>query len=463
MHIGLINPNKNLKNPAVHLGLGYIASFARIKHDDLTFSLLDTRVASAKEISDFYNQRFDLLGITSSSQTFLEAVEIAESFNASYPEMPICIGGSHASTVKEEALENFPFDYAVIGEGEITFSQLISHLKGEKSLNEIEGLVYKSEDGTIITNQARKIIDDIDQLPIPAYELFRNERYPQHRLTTSRGCPFDCVFCNSSTIWSRKWRMRSPEKIVEEIQYLIRNFKMKTFVFNDDSFNINKTRVIEFCKLLIELKTNILWSVPIRVDLITDEIAGLMKKAGCYSVSIGIESANNDVLRQINKNNTKEKIYSGIQVLRAAGIDVLGQFMIGNPGDTLETIKESIEFAKSSNLSNVEFYTALPYKGSLLWEYAHNEGTMLTDVETYHYHEINPRIIFETPEFSQADRIKAIGLAIENKFYDALENDKKTLILDIGKHFAKMLQHIFAGNIGNKIYLRLRNIYRKLS
>jgi radical SAM superfamily enzyme YgiQ (UPF0313 family) len=188
-----------------------------------------------------------------------------------------------------------------------------------------------------------------------------------------------------------------------------------------------------------------------------------MKKSGCYNVSIGIESANNDVLKQMNKNTTKEKIYRGIQILRNAGIDVMGQFMIGNPGDTLETVKESIDFAKTSNLTGVEFYTALPYKDSLLYEYVKSHGKMLTDQESYSFHNISPRIIYETPDFTYEQRLKAIDLAVENGFYNALSKDEKSYLLDIGRNTAKLFQKLFKGKIGNIVYLKLRHIYRKLT
>ena len=462
MRIGLINPNKELKHPAVHLGLGHIASYARQHHTNINFELIDTRVAKPKEVRKFLDTSFDFIGITSSSQVFLEAVDIAKQIKIKYPETPICLGGSHVSTVKEEALEEFPFDFGVYGEGEITFSELIDYCKGHKKLKDISGLIYKENNGQIIINQARALITEIDDIPFPAYDIFKMNRYPQHRITTSRGCPFNCVFCNSHSIWTNKWRKRSAQNILDEIKLLINNYKNKSIVFNDDSFNIDAKRVIELCNLMINENLDILWSTSIRVDLITDKIAQIMKKSGCYNVSIGVESANNEVLEKMNKHNTKEKIYAGIQILRKADIDVMGQFMIGNPGDTLETVKESIEFAKTSNLTGAEFYTALPYKDSLLYEYVQSNGKMLTNQESYTFHNINPRIIYETPEFSYDQRLKAISLAIENGFYNALSKDEKSFLLDIGKNLAKLFQKIFKGKVGNIIYLKLRNIYRKL-
>jgi anaerobic magnesium-protoporphyrin IX monomethyl ester cyclase len=461
MKIGLINPNQEIKNPSVHLGLAYIASFALGKIPGIEFEIIDTRVANKKETENFFNTAFNLIGITTSTQVFSETIDIATKIKSINPKIPICIGGPHVSTYKEEALEDYPFDYGVFGEGEYTFADLILFLKGEKTIDQINGLIYKTPEGKVISNPPRSYMDDIDSLPMPAYHLFKMDRYPQHRMVSSRGCPFDCVFCNSTTLWSRKWRSRKAEKIVEEMQYLIEHYGRKTFVFNDDSFNIDKKRTLQICETIISKKLDILWTVPIRVDLISTEIADKMKQAGCYSVSIGIESANNEVLRRMNKSNTIEKIKAGIEILKASGMHVTGQFMIGNPGDTLETIRESVEFAKSSGLQLVEFYTALPYKGSGLWQFVNEHAKMLTDKEPYHYHEINPRIVFETPEFPYQQRLEAIQLAVENGYYTALSTDHKSFLLDFGKKIAQLLQKMTSGKTGNKIYLKMREIYRR--
>lgn len=462
MRIALINPNNKLKDAAVHLGLGYLSSYAKLKHNNLDISVLDTRISSHKQCRKYILEKYDLVGITSSTQTFAEAVELATQIRSSYPDMPICLGGAHASTYKEEALQDQVFDYAVIGEGEQTFSDLISFIKNQLEISSINGLIYKDKDGSIKKNPPRELIANPDTIPIPDYPLFRMSAYPQHRMITSRGCPFDCVFCNSKAIWTNRWRKRSPEKLLEEIKYLINNFGNKTFVFNDDSFNIDSLRVNNFCNILIAEKINILWSSSARADLISKEMALNLKAAGCYDVSIGIESANNTVLERINKNTSREKILTGINNLRTAGIDVLGQFMIGNPGDSLATIKESIDFAGSCGLTGVEFYTALPYKGSALWDFAQNHGRMLTRTEAWNYHNVKPRVIFDTEEFPYKDILTAINLAIDLGYYNALSKDRSIPFLNIGRKLSSLMQRLFKGKTGNKIYLVLRKLYHKL-
>jgi anaerobic magnesium-protoporphyrin IX monomethyl ester cyclase len=462
MFIGLINPNKEIKEPAIHLGLGYLASYSAQKVPSLKFCLLDTRVATPAECKEFYSKPFDIIGITASSQVFTEALDIGKMLKEQNPERPLIIGGSHASTYKDDVLSNTPFDYAIYGEGEVTFVELLNHLMEKRPVDSIQGLIYRSANFGIKINPPREVIQDIDEIPFPDFSLYHMDRYSQHRMTTSRGCPYDCVFCNSKTIWTKRWRKRSAENVIAEIQYLIKNYALKSFVFNDDSFNIDLERVEKICDYLISLKPSIIWSTSVRADRITPVIAEKMKKAGCYIVNIGVESANDEVLKKMKKNTTREKILNGINILSNAGLDVGGQFMIGNPGDTLDTIKESIEFAKSSDLAMVEFYTALPYKGSLLYDYVIKEGTLLTDKPGYEYHTVNPRVIYETPEFSYSERLEAIELARQNGFYYALSTDRRINLLDLGRMLTKTSQKILGPTLGNKLYLSARSFYRKV-
>jgi radical SAM superfamily enzyme YgiQ (UPF0313 family) len=317
--------------------------------------------------------------------------------------------------------------------------------------------MYK-KDEAIITNPPQEQIQNLDSIPYPAYDLFKMERYPVHRVVTSRGCPYKCVFCNSSSIWLGKWRKREPEKVAEEIEYLIKNYKKKTFIFSDNSFNVDLKRVEIFCNTILQKKLKFLWSTPVRVEIITSEIARLMKKSGCYNVGIGIESANNSILEKMQKKNSIEAIQKGIRIFREAGIEVMGQFVIGSPGDTLETVKESIEFAKNSELDFVMFYSILPFKGTAQWDYVLNHGK-LYNTKIHEYHKIKPRIVFETPEFPYADRLKAIELAKKEGFYS--DSNDKNLLFDIGKDIATKIQQFLPHKISQKLYIAMKNVYRK--
>jgi radical SAM superfamily enzyme YgiQ (UPF0313 family) len=457
MKIGFIFPNKDRRYKTVHLGMAYLAAYAREKHQGLEFTVLDTRVATSKETNKFYNTRFDLVGITVFSPVYYEVIAIFNRLRKSFPEMPVCLGGPYVTTIREEIFKRTPADFAVYGEGEITFSELLFHLKGEKSIREINGLMYKNGNGTVVVNPVREKIRVLDELPMPAYDIFPMERYPLHRMVSSRGCPYSCAWCNSSSVWDQTYRVINPENIIREVEFLVKTYGKKIFVFGDNSFNVDLKRVEKFCDLLLEKNINILWSVSLRADILTPEMARKMKKAGCYNVSIGIESANNEILKKIGKGTTIEKISEGIQMLKDAGIEIMSQYVIGSPGETLETVKESIAFAKKVRCDYTNFYAVLPYKGTRQWDYVAEHGTLLVQ-DIHHFHSVNPRIVFETPEFSADDRLKALKLVKKEGFYS--NKDKKNWMFDFAKETSRKIQNLLPASVGDRVYFILKSIYR---
>ncbi len=457
MRIGLIFPNKDRRYKTVHLGLAYLAAYVREQHHDLSFEVLDTRVATSKETKKFFKSSFDLVGITVFSPVYYEVIDIFNRVKKSNGNVPVCLGGPYVTTIKEDIFKKTPAEFAVYGEGEQTFSDLISHLKGSKELKDITGLIYKDKQGNILINPPRPYIKDLNNLPLPAYDIFPMERYPLHRMVTSRGCPYSCSWCNSSSIWSKSYRSRDPENIVNEIEFLLKNYGKKIFVFGDNSFNIDLKRVEKFCDLLISKNLKILWSISLRADIMTQELAYKMKEAGCYNVAIGVESANNEILACINKSTTIEKITDGTKMMKNAGIEVMSQYVIGSPYETLETVKQSIEYAKNSCSDFTNFYTVLPFKGTPQWDYVLEHGTFYTK-EIHDFHTINPRIVFETPEFPYKDRLEAIRLAKKNGFYS--NKDKKSWWFDMAKETSRKIQKLLPESAGERLYMLLKSIYR---
>lgn len=457
MNIGLIFPNKDRRYKTVHLGLAYLASYALTQHTDVNFQVLDTRVATKKETKKFFSSTFDLIGITVFSPVYYEVIEIFNKIKHNNKNIPICLGGPYVTTIKEEIFIKTPVDFAVVGEGEITFSELISYIKGQKELKDIKGLIYKDHEERIITNPSREHIKDLNEIKFPAYDIFPMEKYPLHRMVTSRGCPYACVWCNSSSIWNKTYRQRDVENVVSEIEFLIKNYEKKIFVFGDNSFNINLNWVERFCDLLLEKNIQILWSASIRADIMTQNLANKMKEAGCYNVAVGIESANNEILSKINKATSIEKITAGIKIMKNAGIEVLSQYVIGSPFETLETVKESIEFAKNSESDYSNFYTVLPFKGTSQWDYVQKNGIFL-EKEIHDFHTVNPRIVFETPEFPYKDRLEAIRLVKKEGFYS--NKDKKSWFFDFAKETSRKIQHLLPPSLGERIYMILKSVYQ---
>jgi anaerobic magnesium-protoporphyrin IX monomethyl ester cyclase len=457
MKIGFIFPNKDRRYKTVHLGLGYLASYARTQHDGLEFTVLDTRVATRKETNRFFSTSFDLVGITVFSPVYYEVISIFHKYKKLHPDVPVCLGGPYVTTIMEEIFKATPAEFAVYGEGEITFSELLFHLKGQKKITEINGLMHRNGSSKVMVNPPRKKIGDLNTIPIPAYDIFPMERYPLHRMVSSRGCPYACAWCNSSSLWDRTYRTIDPENMVREVEFLVNEYGKKIFVFGDNSFNVDLDRVDLFCDLLLRKNINILWSVSLRADIMTPEIARKMKKSGCYNVSVGIESGSNTMLEKIGKGTTTEKMQAGIKMLKEAGIEIMSQYVIGSPGETLETVRESIAFAKQAGCDYTNFYMVLPYKGTRQWDYVNDCGTFYTR-DIHQFHSIHPRIVFETPEFPYKDRLTAISLVKREGFYS--NKDKKNWMFDVAKETSRKIQRILPKETGDKVYLLLKSIYR---
>jgi radical SAM superfamily enzyme YgiQ (UPF0313 family) len=414
MKIALIDPRTGSLpvESFPHLGLGYLAATA--KQDGHKVKIFDLRMGNAEQKEGFLQEDFDVVGITATSFTFSEATSIAHSVKEKNSKTKLILGGPHVSIATEEIFLNSPFDFGVIGEGELTFLELLNAFERKKpeSFESIPGLIYV-ENGRTIRTSLRHWIEDLDQLPLPDFTSLNMESYSHYPILTSRGCPFQCVYCNCGIIWGKKWRYRSAEKIVSEIRFAQTDYKWedRSFVIVDDIFNLKPERVEMFCDLLIQKKLNIDYYVwGFRADRIPLRILEKMKESGTISVSIGIESANPGVLKQIRKGESIEQITQTIRNLKKVGIYPMCLFMIGNPGDTLETVKETIRYVKKNHLYLVTFNMALPYPKTELWNYVENKGTFLhKDYTKFHHYSKEP--FFETTDFTAKERKDAFRLS----------------------------------------------------
>lgn len=414
MKIALIDPRTDSLpvESFPHLGLGYMAAIA--KQEGHKAEIFDLRIGNAGQKERYLQEDFDVVGITATSFAFSEALSIAQSVKENNAKTKLILGGPHVSIATEEIFLNSPFDFGVVGEGELTFRELLGALerKRRESFQSIPGLIYV-ENGKTIRTPPRHWIEDLDQLPMPDFTSLNMNSYSQYPLLTSRGCPFQCVYCNCGTIWGKKWRFRSPEKIVNEIRHAqtFYQWEDRSFAIVDDIFNLMSERVEKFCDLLIQEKLNIDYYVwGFRADRTPLRILEKMKESGAISVSIGIESANPEVLKRIRKGESIEQITKTIRNLKKVDIYPMCLFMIGNPGDTLEAVKETIRYVKKNHLYLVTFNMTLPYPKTELWSYIENKGTFLhKDYTNFHHYSKEP--IFETTDFTAKERTKAFRLA----------------------------------------------------
>ena len=327
----------------------------------------------------------DVIGVTSSTPLFYKAAEIAELAKSINNNILAIIGGPHVSGYPKESLERSRFDIGVIGEGDNTIVDVLSGI----GLKKIRGIVYKDERGKIITNEKRPLIENLDELPLPAWHLFdvsksivpmfvaRNS--PVGWLESSRGCVYGCVYCTKS-IFQRVFRTKSVERVIAEIEHL-KKFGFKEFHVADDCFTMDMERAEKICDEMIKRKMNMPWVAltGIRVDRVNENLLRKMKMAGCYRLFFGLESGNQEILKRIKKNINLEQVRKAVKMASDAGIEAWGSFMIGLPGETEKTMQDTIDFAKSLDLDMAKVTITIPLPATELYNEYVNKGLMLNE------------------------------------------------------------------------------------
>lgn len=395
------NALQRIKYEEIHLGLCYIASILRKANDEcLVFDgdfgygdrTYDLKVAVADYDHYLQSLRFDnpiwnktrlildqfrpdIVGISATTGSYGSAMKVAKIVKEHDSEIPVVMGGPHPTLLPEDTVKEPYFDIVVRGEGEYTMLEVVECLEKEKSLHEVKGITFKDK-GEIYHNPSRPLIENLDSLPFPARDLiYEKEKYPHQAfgyILTSRGCPYECIFCSSPKIWGRKVRFRSPEKVVAEIEEVVRDFKTRTFRINDDTFTVNKKRVLEICDLLIEKNLGITWQCDTRVNLLTRDLCKRMKEAGCVQFNLGVESGNPEVLSFTKKGITLDQARNAIKMTKDAGILALAYFMIGFPDETCEQIQDTIAFMEEVKPDFSVFSIVTPYPGTELFDIARN-------------------------------------------------------------------------------------------
>ncbi len=371
------------------LGLAYIS--AVLEQAGFAVEIYDMNVLNVT-VSQFLNHarrtRPRLVGISFMTPQVRIAEAIARGIKNIDRAISVVVGGPHVSAIHEEVLQEQAIDFAVIGEGEITMRELADTvLCGVKVLREINGLAFRQNDAVIV-NPHRPPIADLDSLPLPAWHLLPVERYsvrgfggdinkPTFAILSSRGCPNQCIFCDSHTVFGRQFRGRSARHIFSEIVFLNEKYGAKQFDFVDDTITIDKKRLTELCKLILSSRLGICWMCNARVNTVDYELLKTMKEAGCVRVDFGVESGDPEVLRIMKKRITLEQIRNAHRWAKQVGLTTLSFFMVGNPGETWKSVNRTVKLAQEIKSDIPCIGIATPYPGSELYQIANQHGWIL--------------------------------------------------------------------------------------
>ncbi len=321
----------------------------------------------------------DVVGLTGTTAQAKRCFAVARMVKDAMPQAFVVLGGAHASALPEESLrEGTALDAVVFGEGEVTALELMHRLEGGESLEGLPGTAYR-RNGEVVKNPPRALIKNLDELPFPAWDLIPMHEYVAStwfptkvkqyvNIFTSRGCPYECTFCGAKTTWTRKFRARSAANVIAEIVEAKGKLGIPNFFFSDDLFTVQRKRVVEVCEKLLEHKLNITWTCLSRVNTVDLELLKLMKAAGCYLITFGIESGSQQVLDNLKKGTTVEQAIKAVEMTRQAGIKVFGSIMVGSPGETKETVEATIKLVKKLKLDEVGIGVTTAYPGTDLYD-----------------------------------------------------------------------------------------------
>jgi radical SAM superfamily enzyme YgiQ (UPF0313 family) len=368
------------------LGIAYLGAYLKSKGYNVILIDAETQGLSNQQILQRCNAfHTDIYCISATTIVFYKAVELARYLKAQTPSIPIIAGGPHISCSPISSMEYGCFDVCVFGEGEITLYEIVHALENGRGLSDIDGIVYREGD-RVIKNAGRLMIKDLDTLPFPARELLpplsnylpppiNYKMVPCATILTSRGCPYNCTFCDKNTFGSI-YRIRTAENIIEEIKHLIHHHNIKEIAFVDDTFNINNERLNKLFALMKSNNINLPWTCMARINTASYEQLKAMKQANCWHISFGIESGSQDIINIIKKGIDLDHARKVIKWCKEIGLQTKGFFMIGHPGETKQSIQETIDFGLSIPLTNIVVTINTPFPGSWNYDNAKTYGSM---------------------------------------------------------------------------------------
>lgn len=344
--------------------------------DELSYQTIEAQIRMRKP---------DVVGIETLTFSLIDAYKTAALVKKIDPAIRVVMGGPHVYLYPDETVTLDAVDFLCLGEAEYSFPKLLTTLEEDGPLEDVPGLVYKHE-GQILKNPVPPLIHDLDTLPFPARDLVPYTKYYSvlakgsylTTMMTSRGCPARCIFCDRPHL-GKTFRFRSAMNVVDEMEACVNQFGIREFFLYDDTFSINKERVLTVCSEILRRKLDILWDIRARVNTVDAEVLTALRRAGCARIHYGIEAGTPEILKVLKKGITLEQVQEAFRVTKKAGIESLGYFMIGNPTETREHILETIRLSKSLGADYIHVAVTTPFPGTELYRMGLEQGMFTHD------------------------------------------------------------------------------------
>jgi len=377
---------KAVLNVIPPLGLGYLA--AVLQKEGIETKIIDCTVGPSQDdlIKVVTEEKPDIAGISATTPSFESAKVISRNIKRISPKTVIVLGGAHVSAIPEEALLEESFDLGVLGEGEVTFLEIVktySKDKDTRAFRKIKGIAFR-EDDRVIKTEPREFIENLDELPFPARNLMpplrkyhptpaSYRRLPLGVVMTSRGCPMHCTFCDRA-VFGNTHRSRSPQNVMDEIEELIKKYGAREIRFFDDTFTLKKDFVFGLCDEMERRRLKFPWTCLTTVLAVTRQMLKRMREVGCWQVLFGLESGDDGMLKLLKKGNTVETNRRAVRWAQEAGLEVRADFIVGTPGETIKSLNNTLNFALEMNLDYAHFNHFIPFPGTEIYRGLSNQG-----------------------------------------------------------------------------------------
>ena len=423
MQVTFVNPpyptGSHRHPPFIPLGIGYLAAILEKNGYDVNVIDCQALKLTLNEVeNELYKRQPDIVGLTSTTLTYKPALEIIKVAKKALPNCLTVIGGSHVTFWDDKALQECPqLDIVVRKEGENTLLELMQKLEAGKSFGDVLGITYR-KDGNIVKNADRPYIENLDDLPFPAVHLFPIEQFNKYGniifpVMTSRGCTFWCEFCTAVRMFGRKYRMRNPKKVVDELEFLYKKYGEKQYTFYDDAFTVDQARTEEICNEILRRGLKIKWDCETRLDMVTKELLQKMKEAGCIAVWYGVESGSQKVRDAMRKGISTQQTLNTFKWTKEAGLIAVASIILGFPGETKETAWESVKLLEKLNPDEIGIYIATPYPGTPMYDHVKKMGWLkIHDFNKYD----TATPTFESPTMSM-EELREIHDKAHQSFY----------------------------------------------